>query len=140
MGPVLPHQPGPVDGEDHRQVLQAYLLDDLIVSPLQKGRVDGHQGPEPVKSKAGRHGHGMLLRDSHVEEAPGIEFLEAVEPGTQRHGRRDGDEPPVRPGDVAGGAAHGLGEGRDVLLLHVAVLDQERRGAVERLRLVLGRP
>lgn len=43
-GAVLSDYAGPVQGKDHRQVHQADLVKDLVVSPLKESGVDGHQG------------------------------------------------------------------------------------------------
>ena len=39
-----PHQTGPVDGEQHRQVLQRHVVDQLVIGPLQEARIDGDHG------------------------------------------------------------------------------------------------
>ena len=69
MGPSLADHAAPVDGEDHRQILQADVVDDLIVGPLQEGRIDGHHRPEALGGQSGGKGHRVLLGDAHIEEA-----------------------------------------------------------------------
>ena len=44
---VLPHQPGPVYGQEHLGVLQGYIVDELVVSPLQEGGVHGEHRQHP---------------------------------------------------------------------------------------------
>ena len=75
-GAVAADQTGAVHGQHHRQILQRNIVDQLIVGPLQKGRVDRHHGPEPIAGNARRDRHRVLLGDRHIEvalrEASGI--------------------------------------------------------------------
>ncbi len=44
-GPVFAHQPGAIYSEDNRQILQGYVMNDLIIGPLKKGRIYCHYRP-----------------------------------------------------------------------------------------------
>ncbi len=85
-------QPGPVDGEAHRQMLDGDVVHDLVVGALQEGRIDGGERLEAFGGEPGGEGHRVLLGDADVEAALGEDLGEAVEPGAGRHGRGDGDD------------------------------------------------
>ena len=74
--PVVSGKPGAVDGEGHRQALQADIMNDLVVGALQKGRIDADDRTHPCGGKPGGEGDGMLLGDPDVEEAVRIDRLE----------------------------------------------------------------
>ena len=64
-------QPGAVDGEADRQILDRDVVDDLVVGALQEGRIDRAERPHPLRGEAGGEGHRMLLGDADVEAAVG---------------------------------------------------------------------
>jgi hypothetical protein len=45
-GTVGAHEAAPVHRQDHRQFLQADVVDDLVVGPLQEGGIDRNDGDE----------------------------------------------------------------------------------------------
>ena len=92
-GPVGPHQTGPVQRKHHRQVLQRHVVQQLVVRPLQEGGIDGHHRHQPVAGHAGCEGHGVLLRNAHIEVTGGKTLLEFHQPRPLAHGRRDGHQP-----------------------------------------------
>ncbi len=127
-------QPGAVDGEAHRQLLDGDVVHHLVVAALQEGRIDRRERLEALRGEAGREGHCVLLGDADIEGALGELLLELVEPGAGRHRRGDGDDPVVlarffdqRVAEHLGvlrRAAFGLRlrAGRDVELDHAVVL------------------
>ena len=70
-------EPGPVDGEAHRQPLDGDVVHDLVVGALQEGRIDGGERLVAFGGEAGGKGHRMLLGDADVEGALGEGFGEA---------------------------------------------------------------
>ena len=68
----------------------------LIHGPLQEGGVDGRYRPQALRRHAGRHGQGVLLRDTDVEGP----VWESVEEGTK-----------------ARAVPHGGGDGHDTVIL-----------------------
>ena len=88
-GPVLAHQARAVDREDHRQVLQADVVDQLVVPPLQEGRVERHHGPHARRRQPGGEADRVPLGDAHVVEAVRERRLEQIEPRARRHGGGD---------------------------------------------------
>ena len=62
-------QPGAVDGEAHRQLLDGDVVHDLVVGALQEGRIDGGERLQAFGGQAGGEGHRMLLGDADIEAA-----------------------------------------------------------------------
>src|SRR5699024_2094596 len=81
--------------ERHREILDADVMDDLIVGTLCKGGVDGHEGTESLRGESGRESHGMLFADAYVREAGRKVCLEMPRPRSAGHGRGDGHDPVV---------------------------------------------
>ena len=86
-GPVGADHPGPVDGEQHRQLLVHHVMHHLVVSPLQEGRIDGHDRFQAVTGHPRGHGDTVLLRNSHVKIPVRVFLLEAHQSGPFAHGR-----------------------------------------------------
>ncbi len=84
------HQPAAVEREGDRQLLQRHVVDDLVVGPLQEGRVDGHHRPHPLAGQAGREGHGVLLGDADVVGPVREGRLALDQAGPLQHGGGDG--------------------------------------------------
>jgi len=90
--PVGADKAGTVDGKAHRQALDGHVVDHLVISALQEGRIDGAEGAHALAGKAGCKGDGMLLGDADVIDAIGEEFGELVEACARRHGGGDRDD------------------------------------------------
>lgn len=112
--PVGPDQPRPIDGKAHREALDCHVMHNLIVAPLQKGRIDRAKGLHPARSQTGTERHRMLLGDPHIETPFRKPVMEQVQPRPVRHRRRDRNNPciPLRLGDQA--LCKDLGIGRRV--------------------------
>ncbi len=89
-GTILTHEPAPIQTEDHMQIGEADVVDNLIKGPLKKGGIYGHDGYESLRGESGRKGHGMLLCNAHVEEALRVGLGKFIETCSLRHGRGDG--------------------------------------------------
>ena len=85
-------QPGAVEREAHRQLLDRDVMHDLVIGALQEGRVDRAERLVAFGGEAGGEGHRMLLGDADIEGAAGKLLAERVEPGARRHGGGDGDD------------------------------------------------
>jgi hypothetical protein len=137
---VVGDDAGPVEDEDDRQVHQADIVIDLVVGPLEEGRVDGHDRLEAGEGQARGEAHGMLLGDADVEEAVGQLLGELPQARALAHGRGDGQDLRFAPGDLDHGLAEGARIGRaPVLAERLAGEDLERPRAVELLRVEAGR-
>ena len=108
-GAVVADEPGPVDGEHHRQVLQADVLHQHVEGALQERRVQGDHRPHAADGEAGGEHGGVLLGDADVVEAVREPPLERLETGALRHGRRDGDDALVAFGQAHQRLAERLG-------------------------------
>ena len=133
-GAISPHQPGPVEREHHRQVLQRDVVDELVVRPLQEGGVNGDDRLDAFAGHAGREGHGMLLCNADVVVPRGKALLELDHARTFAHGGRDAHQAIVLLGHVAQPLAEHLREG---LLGRRGGLHQSHAG-VEFSRAVVG--
>ena len=88
-------------------------MDDLVVSPLQKGRVDGRHRDHALAGQAGRKGDGVLLGHSHVKEPVAESVPKELQPGAVLHGGGDGADLPVSGRGLAQCfAEHGRERGR----------------------------
>ena len=88
--PVASHQPGPVNGKDHGQILDAHVMQNLVVSPLQEGGIDGDHRLQSARRKPCRECHRMLFRNPHIKKPVRIGVAEPFQARAIRHGRRDG--------------------------------------------------
>ena len=139
-GAVVADEAGAVDGEDHRQALQADVLDEHVVGALQEGGVDGDHRSHAADGQPGGEDGGVLLGDADVVEALGEAPLErlagrcpavmAAVIATMRasaSARRTSAWPKASVKVVPTAAAFD------------AVAEMERPGAVKRVRARLGR-
>ena len=88
---VVADEPGAVHREDHVELLQADVVDDLVVGPLQEGRVDRHDRLDPLEGEPRGEQHRLLLGDADVEVAVGHRLLQDRQAGARVHRRRDAD-------------------------------------------------
>src|SRR5690606_27884091 len=86
------HEPGAIDREPDRQVLDRDIMDDLVESALQEGGIDRRERLVALGGESRRKGYGMLFGNAHIEYAPGKFLAEKVQSGSIRHGRRNGDD------------------------------------------------
>jgi hypothetical protein len=87
--PIGTHQPGAVDREAHRQVLDRHVVHHLVIGALQERRIDRAERPHPLRGKPRRERYRVLFGDAHVEAAFGERLLELVEAGARWHRRGD---------------------------------------------------
>src|SRR5260370_37661316 len=87
---VVPGDAGPVEGEDHRQSVEAHIEVGLVEGPAEERRIEGHDRPEPAHRHPGCRGHRLLLSDPHVEEAPWPAGTKGPEPRRSCHRGGDG--------------------------------------------------
>src|SRR5678815_5316311 len=89
---VAADQPAAIEREQHRQVLDGDVVDQLVVAALQESGVDRQHRPQAFAGESGGEGHRVLLGDADVEvalrEALGVlDHARAF-----AHRRRDGDQ------------------------------------------------
>ena len=86
---VSPDQPGPIDGEADRQVLDRDIVHDLIVGALQEGRIDRGERSHALRRKSGGKSYPVLFGDADVEAAIRVALCKAINARARRHSRRD---------------------------------------------------
>src|SRR5207249_3836636 len=59
----------PIDGEGHRKIHDTDIMNDLIVSPLQEGRINGSHWLHALSCESGCKGHGVLFCNTHIKAA-----------------------------------------------------------------------
>ena len=106
------HQPGAVDREQHRQVLQCDIVNQLIVAALQEGRVNRHHRLQAFAGKPAGEGQRMLFGNAHVVIAARKACGKFNHPGAFTHRRGDADDPLVGLCHIAQPFAEHLGVGR----------------------------
>ncbi len=98
--PVGADQPGAVDGEAHRQVLDRHVVHHLVEGALQEGRIDRAERPHALRGEAGGEGHRVLFGNADVEGALGMRLGELVDAGARGHGGGDGADPLIGLGEL----------------------------------------
>jgi hypothetical protein len=99
-GAVGADDAGAVHGQCDVQILQAHVVDDLVIGSLQEGGVDRGHGLHSLRGESGREGHGVLLGDADVVEAARELLCKPVETGSVGHGGGDADDAMVFPGET----------------------------------------
>ena len=89
--PVVGREAGAVQTEDHRQLLQADVVHDLVVGALEKRGIDRDHRPQSLRREAGGEQRGMFLRDADIEELPRQLPGEQRQTGPTRHRAGDAD-------------------------------------------------
>ena len=89
--PISADQTGTVNGEAHRQILHRNIMHHLIISALQKGRVNRGKRFEAFAGQTGGEGYRMLLSDADIKTAFRIFLRKFIQPRTRRHGSGNGD-------------------------------------------------
>ena len=86
--PIVPNDARPVQREHDVRLLQAYIVEYLIVGPLDERGVDRGYWFEARKPKSPREDQGMLFRDADVVEPFRESLLKLVKTSPLRHRRR----------------------------------------------------
>ena len=68
-GSVFAHQSGTVETEDHMQIEQGHIVDDIVEGALGKGAVDIAERQQSVFCHTPRESHRMSFSDAHIEGA-----------------------------------------------------------------------
>src|SRR6516165_4625037 len=89
---VRPGQPGSIETERNRQVLQSHLLKELIVGALQKRGIDIHDRPDAGLGETSGKSDRMRFADPGVKKALREILADLFQLVSLAHGRRnDGD-------------------------------------------------
>ena len=107
-----------VNGEQHGQVLQRHIVQQLVVSALQKGGINGDNRLGIGARHACGKGYGVLLGDADIKAAVGELLGKGHQAAAFYHGGGDGNQPFIGLGLVGkpigkdfgvGGRGRGLG-------------------------------
>ena len=66
---IFTHQSCTVETEDHMQVQQRHIMDDVVEGPLGKSTVDITERYKSVFGHTAREGHRMSLGNANIEGA-----------------------------------------------------------------------
>ena len=94
-GAIGTHNSGPIEHEGDGQLLDAHVVDQLVVGALQEGAVDRHHGAQALTGHARRHGHGVLFGDTDIEILLRQGLLEQVQARAGGHGGGDAHHPGI---------------------------------------------
>jgi hypothetical protein len=83
---VRTYQSTSIQAKDDRQIRKAYIMDNLIKSPLKEGRINGDHRSKTLCSESCGKGDGMLFGNTHIQKSVREGFSEVVKTGTLRHG------------------------------------------------------
>ena len=87
---ILANQSPSVHAKHHRQVWEAYIMDNLIKGPLKECGIYGNDRSKTFGGESCCKGYGMLFRDTHIQKAIWIDFSKFVETCAFGHGRSYG--------------------------------------------------
>ena len=82
---VFADKPAAVNGKNNRQFLQTNIMHDLIVSSLQKSRINGNDGNQSFHRQTGGKSYRMLFRDTHIIKTFGKFLTELIQPCALAH-------------------------------------------------------
>ena len=94
-GPIGTDDARAVQREQHRQVLQRHVVDQLVIAALQERRIDREHRLQAFASQTSRECHRMLLGDADVEVPIRKTPLELDHAGALAHRGCDADQPLV---------------------------------------------
>ena len=99
-GSVFTHQSGPVDAESYREFLQGHIVDDLVVSALQKSGINNAERLQPADGQPGREGDGMLFGNANIENTFRHQMFHTGQKGACGHGRCNSHNFIILPGNL----------------------------------------
>ncbi len=111
-GTVLPHEAAAIHGEDNGKILKTDVMNDLVIGPLEKCRIDGNDRTGPLGCHSACECHGMLLGDPDIDKSFRIELSEVRKPCPLGHGRRNRKKLRNLTGNLDHGLAKNLRIGR----------------------------
>ena len=66
--PIITYQTSSVKAKSNRQLLQAYIMNPLVVTTLGKGRIKSHHRMCSCSSHTASHCYSMLLSDAYIKK------------------------------------------------------------------------
>ena len=111
---IGPDQASTINGEAYGQVLDRYIMYDLIIATLQKGGIDRAKRLKAFAGKTGSESHRMLLSNADIECALRKYFAKKIKPGARWHGGGDCHYSVVVTGFLDQAGAENLGIARRI--------------------------
>src|SRR5262249_61142374 len=87
-----PDESSAANHKTDRQLLNCHVVHNLVVGPLQEGRIDRNEWLVPLRREARREGDSVLLGNSDIEGSLRKRLGENVDASTARHRRGNGDD------------------------------------------------
>ena len=84
---VSAHNSASIHRENNRQIVQADIMNDLVVSTLQKGRINRYDRAQSASHKSGCKRHCMFFGNSHIKKSFWKFFGKSLHSGSIRHRR-----------------------------------------------------
>ena len=98
---VVAHDAAAVQGEHHGELLEADVVQHLVVGPLHEGGVDGHHGDDPLRRPCpAAKVTPCCSAIPTSKNLSGNSFAIGVQSRPAAHGRRDGHDLRVFPGEL----------------------------------------
>ena len=94
------HQPGAVNRQHDRQILQGDIVNQLVIGALQKRRINRHYRFVAIARQTGSKGQRVLFGDADVKIAVGKFLGETYQARTLAHRRGNADQPRFDSGHV----------------------------------------
>ena len=89
---ISTHDSSPIHHKSDRQFLDADVMDQLVIGPLQEGAVDRNHRLETFTSHAPSQRDGMLFSNTDINVLLWDGFLEHVQTGARGHGGSNADD------------------------------------------------
>ena len=86
---IFSHNAAAIQCKQHWQFTDTHIMQDLIVSPLHKSRIQRYNRLQSSRSHSRRKCHCMFFCDSYIKETVGIFFCKSGQSGSIRHSRTD---------------------------------------------------
>ena len=137
-GAILAHQSSPIHHQTNRQLIQADIVQNLIVRALQKRGVYPKIRPHARGRHAGRQGDRMLLGNAHIEKTLRKNLFKFVQPGSAGHGRGNGHNPAILFGQLHQLARHNAAIGLYFFAHDLAAVHIKGRDPMKHIGMVLG--
>ena len=73
--PIGTRKTGSIQTEINGQVLDAHIMDDLVIAALHKRTINVAVRNQSLCGQAGGKSYGMLFRNAHIKARSGISFI-----------------------------------------------------------------
>jgi len=133
------HQSAAVQSENHMEILQADIVQNLVVAALQEGRIDRYDRNPAFGGHPCGESHGVLLGDTDIIGTSRNFLRQFIDAGATAHGGRNPDDFRIGLGNCDQRLSENIGVARHRTfgLLRLAGQHMKRRDAVILNRVLL---